>query len=191
MTAKKDFFMNYPADVWIETGTYFGNGISEALKSGYKRVVSIELSDYYYEIAKKRYEEDNRVSVYHGHSCSVLPGVLREMSATHKSMVLWLDAHYSACGTAGIDDPNPLMKELSVISEWLVTLENRRLPTIIVDDLRTFRKNVCGFDTDDIIQAIRQISSDYKFSLHDGCNTCLIDDPSYTEFRNDILVASI
>lgn len=191
MAAKKDFFTNYPADVWIETGTYFGDGINEALNAGYKRVVSIELSDYYYEIAKKRFEEDKRVTVYHGHSCDILPGVLNEMSKIHKSMVLWLDAHYSACGTAGIDDPNPLMKELHVIKDWSAGLEKYTLPTIIIDDLRTFGKNICGFDTDDIIQAIKQISNDYKFSLHDGCNTCSINDSNYVEFKSDILVATI
>jgi hypothetical protein len=191
MAAKKNFFTNYPADIWIETGTYFGDGISEALEAGYEKVVSIELSDYYYEIAKRRFESDKRVFVHHGHSCKVLPGVLRDCSLSNKKAVLWLDAHYSACGTAGIEDPNPLMNELAIIKDLSVALDKRLLPTIIVDDLRTFDKNTCGFDINDIIHAIRAISHEYVFSFHDGCNAPSMDNPNYKEFRNDILVANI
>lgn len=93
------------------------------------------------------------------------------------------------CGTAGIDDPNPLLKELKAIKEWTEKMTDKLYPTIIVDDLRTFGKNTSGFDINDIIDAIKSISSSYIFSFCHGCSGDQLTDPGHTVFNNDILIA--
>ena len=43
--------------IFIETGTYLGDGVAHALKCGFKVVVSIELDKKRYEAAKKRFKK--------------------------------------------------------------------------------------------------------------------------------------
>ncbi len=190
MVAKLNFFRNYPADVWIETGTYMGDGISQALLSGYDKIISIELSDYYYNLCKEKFKGNEKVDVINGKSFKQLELIFNDSEFLEKKIVFWLDAHYSACGTAGIEDPNPLMKELNSIKDWVCTKMPKILPTIIIDDLRTFGKQKSGFDTKDIVESIKRISSKYEISFHDGCNSPDINRAEYIEFKDDILVAT-
>lgn len=179
MPAAKHFFKKFPGDIWIETGTYQGDGISQAVEAGYERIISIELSERLAADAKQRFEDNHRISIINGKAHEVLPDVLRSLH--DKKIVFWLDAHYSACGTAGEEDPNPLMKELKAIKEWR-SITNAVLPTILIDDMRTFTYDNCGFSEKEIVQSITEIDSKYLFRREDG--------PSES-FLNDILVATI
>lgn len=189
MTCPRDFFLDYPADVWIETGSYLGDGVEKAIRAGYQKIISIELSEHYYTITNNRYLSNKDVNIVLGRSYEVLPKILADESISEKKILFWLDAHYSMCGTAGIDDPNPLLKELKVIKQWTEAAAVKLYPTIIVDDLRTFGKNTSGFDTNDIIDAIRSISSSYVFSFFHGCTGNHLTDPGHIVFNDDILVA--
>lgn len=187
MACTKDFFLDYPADVWIETGSYLGDGVEKAINAGYSKIISIELSEYYYAITRDRYSSNKDVNIVLGRSYEVLPRILTDESVAGKKILFWLDAHYSMCGTAGRDDPNPLLKELKVIKQWTEAEAVKSYPTIIVDDLRTFGKNISGFDTNDIVNLIRSISDSYVFSFCHGCTGNQLADS--TVFRDDILVA--
>ena len=64
--------------VLIETGTYLGEMVS-AMKHVFDRVYSIELSDELYEKANKKFSKDSHVSILHGDSTKVLPGILEQI----------------------------------------------------------------------------------------------------------------
>jgi hypothetical protein len=179
VTASKDFFKKFPGDIWVETGTYFGDGIAQALDAGFERIISIELSKSFYEDAVKRFLNNKNVQIINARAHDVLFDVLNDLP--NEKIVFWLDAHYSMCGTAGEDDPNPILKELDAIKRWKKST-NSQTPTILIDDMRTFTYDNCGFSEKEILAALSEIDVNYQFRKEDGMNE---------NFLNDVLVASV
>jgi hypothetical protein len=99
MPASKDFFKKFPGDVWLETGTYIGCGISQAIEAGFEQIISIELSKNLAEDAVKKFENNSNVQIINARAHEAIPDVLSRLN--DKKIVFWLDAHYSCCGTAG------------------------------------------------------------------------------------------
>ena len=62
MPSKKENFQKYLNDYFIETGSYMGDGIQQALDAGYKNIISIELSDKYHSISTNRFVSNPNVS---------------------------------------------------------------------------------------------------------------------------------
>ena len=87
----KHNFKPYMNPVFIETGSYVGDGIKAALDAGFKQVISIELSVFYYEACKERFKDDPRVFLYFGDSLIILPEILNGIS---KRCTFWLDGHF-------------------------------------------------------------------------------------------------
>ena len=46
---------NIQKDIFIETGTYKGDGVQKALQNGYKQVYSIELDDTLYNLCNNHF----------------------------------------------------------------------------------------------------------------------------------------
>lgn len=119
-------------DVWIETGTYMGDGVESALKHGYKECISIECNRPVYERSVARFRGDSRVRILLGASPDILPLVIDPAKTT----TFWLDGHYS--GSPGERDDKygecPLLSELAIITrtEW------KNPPVILVDDAFMF-----------------------------------------------------
>lgn len=179
MTASKDFFKKFAGDTWIETGTYIGDGISQAVDAGFKRIISIELSKSFVEDATKKFESNKNVQIINARAHDVLFDVLNGLS--NDKIVFWLDAHYSMCGTAGEDDPNPILKELDAIKRWKKNSKSQT-PTILIDDMRTFTYDNCGFSEKEILASLSEIDVNYQYRKEDGMNK---------NFLNDVLVAFI
>lgn len=118
----------FDVDSFVETGTYKGDTVAWA-SDFFDRVVSIELSDDYYERAVKRYGDREPVELLHGRSEEELPDVLKSLDG---SAILWLDAHFSGGDTAGEDHQCPLLDELAALEE----AEHRHY--VLVDDARRF-----------------------------------------------------
>lgn len=51
-----EVFRKYPNDFFIETGSFIGDAINSAIITGFKNIISIELADKYYNIAKNRFK---------------------------------------------------------------------------------------------------------------------------------------
>ena len=170
---------NNPKNLFIETGTYLGGGIDQALDLGFTTVVSIELSTRYYQLTSDKYRFHPNVKIIHGDSYKVLSEVLKYVNI---SATFWLDAHYSGGDTAIGDYNSPLMQELDVIAQHHI-----KTHTILIDDMRRWYK-VNGefektdersnkFDFYDIAHKLKEINKQYKFKYLDA------------EYENDILVA--
>src|SRR5438477_2757262 len=113
MPASAQMFKRYPNPVFIETGTYLGDGIKQALLAGFAKIRSVELSEKLCEENVRRFANRANVKIYQGSS----EGQLGYMIADIKEPItFWLDAHYSAGITARGDENSPILKELRVIA---------------------------------------------------------------------------
>lgn len=120
--------------VFVETGTFRGDGILRAL-GDFQFVYSIELDKDLAEYARERFSGYPNVSVIHGDSAKVLKRLRID-----EPCVFYLDAHWSGWGE---ETPLPLLDELEAISE-------RPYPDVVViDDMRLMgKKEVSGDDLD-------------------------------------------
>lgn len=176
MPAYKELFERYPNKIFIETGSYTGDGIQFALDAGFPLVYSIELSQSLFSLCCRRFENNSKVIVNHGDSSEVLPRLLKYID---DPVTFWLDSHYSEGVTARGKKETPLLEELVAISEHHI-----KTHTILIDDLRCWNKDIHGFDTRELVRIITAINPDYCFSTEHGIDSHL------KIYRNDILVAT-
>jgi hypothetical protein len=116
--------------VLVETGTYLGDTI-EAVKDLFDRVYSIELDATIHRNARKRFAKDRKVTLLHGDSGEVLPGLLTQID---QPCLFWLDGHFSGDFTAKGSLDTPIMAELRYIGEH--PLKEKHV--ILIDDARCF-----------------------------------------------------
>lgn len=161
--------------VFVETGTYHGDGVKAALAAGFQEVHSIELADLHFQNAKRVFANEPRVHLWFGDSSRVIGSVIKSIS---DPILFWLDGHHSCGDTAKGEKWSPLMDELKVIAEHPV-----KTHTILVDDMRCWNRDnpEFRFGKEDIEAAIRAINPNYVISYVTG-------DP---RFVDDVLVAVI
>lgn len=114
---------------FVETGTYFGDMV-DALKGEFEKIQSIELDDFLFERAKRRFMNYPHIRMLHGDSASMLPLAL---ASVDRPALFWLDAHYSGGITACSDQHSPILLELDHIFRHPI-----RGHVIIIDDARLF-----------------------------------------------------
>lgn len=173
MPTSSEIFKKYPNKIFIETGSYLGDGIQQALDAGFEVVISIELSDKYFSISTNRFIDNPKVKILKGDSYKVLPDVLKDIDTP---VTFWLDGHYSSGDTALGDYWAPLIQELDVIKEH--PIKNHK---ILIDDMRCWEEpnTVHGFYKNDIIDKLKEINPDYNLTYEDGFQ------------KDDVLVAHI
>jgi len=93
----QNLFLKYPNPVFIETGSYYGQGIQKAIESGFKEIYSIELSDKYYNLCKNKFKDFKHVHIIQGDSCEVLGELIKIIN---QKITFWLDGHWSMEDTA-------------------------------------------------------------------------------------------
>jgi hypothetical protein len=111
-------------------------------------VVTVELSDHYFEKARESLADLPNVIVEHGAS----PALLRTLKPA--PTLYWLDAHWSGLDTAGVENPCPVLDEITAIPAdpvdcvliddarlFATTSEPERWPTLVavIDALRATR----------------------------------------------------
>ena len=109
--------------IYIETGTYRGNGVDWALKH-FEIVHSIEISERFYNPCIERYKFQYRAKLHLGDSRIKLGEILKKCN---KPCFIFLDAH----GDINDQGPNPLYEELQTIKNH--SIKNH---IILIDDLR-------------------------------------------------------
>lgn len=171
MPSNTENFSKNINQVFIETGSFMGDGIQQAIDAGFARIISIELSEKYYQISSDRFSNNPNVTIIKGDSYKVLPGVIEDID---EKITFWLDGHHSCGDTALGDFWAPLMQELDVIKN-----HHRKDHTILIDDIRCWQdpNPVHGFFIDDIYKKLKEINSEYIIEFLDGVEP------------NDILVA--
>jgi hypothetical protein len=173
MPSNVEHFKKYKNEIFIETGSFLGDGIQQALDAGFDQVISIELSSKYFSISLSRFNLCPNVKVIFGDSHKILKDILPKIN---KRVTFWLDGHYSMEDTALGEYWSPLMQELDVIEKH--TIKDH---TIMIDDMRCWREYdpKHGFVERDLIDKLMQINPKYKFEYLNS------------DFEKDILVAYI
>lgn len=173
MPLTTNIFKKYPNKIFIETGSHMGDGIQLAIEAGFETIISIELSDKYFQIASNRFKQNENVLVLLGDSIEVLPKILDSLNT---SATFWLDGHYSCGDTALGKYWAPLMQELELIKN-----NHIKTHTIIIDDMRCWKDEnpVHGFCSVDIFNKLKEINNEYKYCFEDSVQ------------QDDILVAHL
>lgn len=114
--------------ILIESGTYLGDMIFAQLPY-FDTLYSIELGDQLWELATKRFENNNKVSILKGDSGEVLHDLVPKLN---QAALFWLDGHYSAGITALGSKECPIYEELDAI------FKSNLRHVILIDDARLF-----------------------------------------------------
>ena len=164
-------FYNYLNPVFIETGSYYGDGIRAALDCGFDKVYSIEITNKYFSHCSKRFENDLRVHLYYGDSAEILYNIIEKIDSP---ITFWLDSHWSGNDTGFGFDKYPLLLELKQIAKHPI-----KTHIILIDDVRLFNTEWQIGPISLIEHKILSINPEYKFSFEDGF------------VLNDVLVARV
>jgi len=170
----------YGTSIFVETGTFRGDGVNKALTLGYDKIYSIELDKKRYKPLAQKFEDDDEVTLIHGNSEKEFPKL---MDKINKRCTIFLDAHY--CGDDGekADKWSPIREELNYLKTH--PIKNH---TIIIGDWacqnNTHFDKKSGIETgylgqDNTIKKIKKINKNYKFVLE------------YGSIKDDILIAYI
>lgn len=126
--AIREYQKNTGAEILVETGTYKGDMVYTQMNH-FREIYSIELADYYYTRAVKRFKKYSQIHLFHGDSAKKLNTVLKDIK---EPVIFWLDGHYSGGMTAKGEEECPIWGELNAI-----------FPTsyphvLLIDDARCF-----------------------------------------------------
>lgn len=116
------------ATVFVETGTFRG-ATTRWAASRFAEVHTIEREPSLHAANQAALSALPGVHAHLGDSRAVLPGIVASLGA--RRAVYWLDGHWSGAGTAGEDDPCPLLDELACLAA-------RPQDIVLVDDARLF-----------------------------------------------------
>lgn len=179
MSTPRRPFAKYPNKFFVESGTYFGGGIIDALNCKFEQIISFEVQPMAIINARKYFKECKNVEIIAGSSARLMYDRIKDIK---EPITFWLDGHYSL-GDTGFDPDyiSPLLKELEQIAKHDI-----KTHTILIDDRRLLVKSSDGgldgkFDISeaDVLTAIMKINPKYKIKYEDG------------HVKDDIIVAYI
>lgn len=125
----KEYAHKFSKEIFIETGTYYGDMIIET-KNIFNQIYSIELDKDLYLKAKRLFNNMTNINILRGDSSKVLPDLLSKIK---KPCLFWLDAHHSGGITARGNLNTPIMLELKFILSHKI-----KNHVILIDDARCF-----------------------------------------------------
>ncbi|MBF0502000.1 MAG: hypothetical protein HQM09_17810 [Candidatus Riflebacteria bacterium] len=153
----KEYARKFSVHTLVETGTYCGDMVY-ASKNSFKRIISIELSMNLFEYAKERFSSFPHISILHGDSGEMLPGILAEIN---EPCLFWLDGHYSGDITAKGQLATPIQNELQCIFKHFYD------HVILIDDARCFG-NLADYPTiNELRDLITQQGDKLMFEVQD------------------------
>lgn len=118
----------YNIDILVETGTYLGDMIW-AQRKDFEKIYSIELSPLFADLAKKRFNKQQHVTIIEGDSGVVMNSLIKRLD---QKTIFWLDGHYSGGETACSGKECPVFEELNAIFQS--DIEH----VLLIDDARCF-----------------------------------------------------
>ncbi len=172
-------------EVYIETGVSEGTSMAVALSfpsPPFLRLHGIEIDPAMVECSRKRFANDQRLTIHPGSSLDILPKIIDP----NRSTVFWLDAHYDGAKQTSFDPRHGqcvLLEELRIIAQtpW------QKWPVVLIDDSSTFCSNVWwergahghGMDRaqnptfQQIYDVLGGVNNEYEFLFRNQCIFCL------------------
>lgn len=112
MPSTLQLFKDNPNPVFVESGSYTGEGIQNALDAGFQRVISIEISQSLYRSCTLKFKNNPKVELILGDSGLILKNILENIK---DPITFWLDGHFSGGNTSMGESETPIIKELQQI----------------------------------------------------------------------------
>lgn len=145
----KPFVQTY----FIETGTYLGKGIQQALAAGFEIIYSIELNEQFANKARTKFAHNQNVHIINGNSGDMLYEVIKDIN---EPVTFWLDGHNGTYDPYG--ENCPVLRELDQIKKHHI-----KTHTILIDDMHCAGTNLFDFITkEEIIAKIKEINPAYE-----------------------------
>jgi hypothetical protein len=158
------------AKIFVETGTFHGDGIYRALNHGFSKVISIEIFEPLYTKAQMTFQKEigeGKVELFLGDSADVIGEAISKID---EPIMYWFDAHDQTMNDAGVGALKcPIIKELQKIME-VRSLAQRRLDTLMIDDMRLIENISVGWDIDmtEFYKTIWQFNPDFRLARERG-----------------------
>jgi hypothetical protein len=151
--------------IFIECGTYAGDGVQLAKDCGFDTIYTIEISPRLHKHSYDRAYHPNRngLNFLLGDTTQVLPGLLKTIN---EPCTFWLDAHFPQDGASHVPTWSscPTILELGIIAAHPI-----KAHTILIDDIPDFKSGIHDHITvDQLLAAIREINPNYQISYEDG-----------------------
>lgn len=136
----------------IESGTFKGDMVF-GVRDRYKKIITIELSDYFFKKARIRLKNLRNIKIIKGDSGKKIKQILKVVK---EPILFWLDGHNSFGNTAKGELNTPIVNEVHSI----LNHENNS-HVILIDDARCFN----GKDDYPKISELRKMLKDSNYSL--------------------------
>lgn len=162
-TSQPELFEKYGKglDTLIETGSYKGNGIASALKAGFSRIVSFEISEQWVDHCRHRFAKEikeGRVEIVQAPSDSDVFKIFA--NSLKKPALFWLDAH--KMNEPKSEHNYPLVDEVTALAGT-----NLR-HVFLMDDVRHFERY--GTSVSEVASTMLNHCDRYVWDL-DSCRT--------------------
>lgn len=144
----------FPNAAFVETGSHEGDGIETAIRCGFRKIESIEISAKIAAPLIERFKNDP-VTIHVGDSSKLLSDILDRYTTP---CTIWLDAH--GLWSDDADWIFPLFDELRQIK--------RSHHTILIDDLRLMSTGEFPITVEEVKELALKINPDYEFSYAPG-----------------------
>lgn len=125
-------------EIFLETGSYIGDGIQGALNAGFDSVISIELAQCQYDYCAERFKNNNKINLILGDSRKLLPETLNNYK--NKKIFFWIDAHCSGGNTQGDNINKALIQELKILLPYCI--DNNITGILAMDDITPKLENM-------------------------------------------------
>lgn len=136
--------------IFVETGTYRGQGVEAAIKCKYERIISFEIDTETQELNKIKFKNNDNIILITGSSADDC--FKNEISKLEEDAVFWLDAHQMHKGFV----------ECPIYDELLVICESEYNHIILIDDVRNFSKPCFNTSVEAILDFISKHNRKYK-----------------------------
>jgi hypothetical protein len=163
-TLSKAVLEKYPNDIFVETGTLYGEAVRLAIVCGFKKIYSIEINPDLVQSNRQQfaeYIERGQVEIIEGDTFVVFPELIKRLDGR---TTFWLDAHWDGGPVGVVKCPLPM--ELDAIHQH--PIKNH---TIMIDDRRCFGIGNwgAGIVESEIITKVKDINPLYEIAYEDGC----------------------
>lgn len=116
-------------NILVESGTFKGDMVY-GVRNGFKKIITIELSDYFFKKATVRLKNFKNIRIIKGDSGRKIKQILKFVKGP---AVFWLDGHYSGGITSRGKLNTPIVQELQAIFSHKI-----KSHVILIDDARCF-----------------------------------------------------
>jgi hypothetical protein len=160
MHPMRNYFKEYKSnhDIFVETGSYMGDGIELARQAGYSEIRSMDISLVNIEHCCERFKGRRNIAIVRGDSAKYLEVLLMDIA---EPAMIWLDAHSQLFDDEPqADNPFPLLAELEQIRRHPI-----KTHTIMIDDVLILtHPRVTGWDNNTIENALLSINPAYNLT---------------------------